>query len=206
MKRQFKMRNIPHPILMLCSYSRSFPLISKFKCRWKYKLTGSMQGTWNVVEKLQSPKPICKANMSLSISMSSTHWRQKSRSLTRTTTTTAAPVTTESKWKQPKQAVLHAHIQLNAVWPSERKFLPHYTVENWVDHTKPNKHTAERDTAWLHLFQILRQRGGKVQFRDRKQKGGPKGVETNVLTLLQSFGHKKMRVFKRVVYNCYAVL
>lgn len=37
--------------------------------------------------------------------------------------------------------------------------------------------------------------------RDRKQKGGPKGVETNVLTLLQSFGHKKMRAFKRVVHN-----
>lgn len=112
----------------------------KIQAHWKY--AGDLECGRKMV--WQSPKPICKANTSLSISMSSTHWRQKSRSLTRTTTTTAAPVTTESKWKQPKQAVLHAHIQLNAVWPSERKFLPHYTVENWVDHTKPNKHTAER--------------------------------------------------------------
>lgn len=68
-----------------------------------------------------------------------THTRQKSRGLTRTSTATAAPVTAEPKW-----TVVHAHIQLSAACPSERKFLPHYTVENWVDHTKSNKHTAER--------------------------------------------------------------
>lgn len=106
----------------------------KIQAHWQY--AGDLECGGKMV--WQSPKPICKANTSLRTPTSRHTQDRKAGAWLEQ----AQPQQHQSQQSQVDSGA--AHTQLDAACPSERKFLPHYTVENWVDHTKSNKHTAER--------------------------------------------------------------